>query len=47
MDEIEFEAEEKMEKAVGAIRDEFRTIRTGRASTGLVEHLKVPVASYG
>jgi ribosome recycling factor len=47
MDEIEFEAEEKMDKAVAALRDEFRTIRTGRASTGLVEHLKVPVASYG
>ncbi|MFQ6047740.1 MAG: ribosome recycling factor [Phycisphaerae bacterium] len=47
MDEIEFEAEQKMEEAVEFLRREFRTIRTGRASTGLVEHLKVAVASYG
>lgn len=47
MEEIEFEAEEKMEKAVDVLRHEFRTIRTGRASTGLVEHLKVSVESYG
>jgi len=47
MEEIEFEAEEKMEKAVDVLHHEFRTIRTGRASTGLVEHLKVSVESYG
>jgi len=47
MDEIEFEAEESMEKAVDFLHQEYRTIRTGRASTGLVEHLKVEVASYG
>jgi ribosome recycling factor len=47
MDEIEFEAEDLMEKAVDFLRQEYRTIRTGRASVGLVEHLKVDVASYG
>ena len=47
MDEIEFDAEDKMEKAVQHLRNELRTVRTGRASTGLVEHLKIEVASYG
>jgi ribosome recycling factor len=47
VDEIEFEAEEKMEAACDFLRKEFRAVRTGRASPGLVEHLKVKVASYG
>jgi len=47
MDEIEFECEEKMERATEFFRSELRTVRTGRASTGLVEHLKVPVSRYG
>ena len=46
-DEIEFECEELMDKAVTFLRQELRTIRTGRASPGLVEHLKIPVESYG
>ena len=47
IDEIEFECEELMEKAVTFLRQEMRKIRTGRASPGLVEHIKVPVESYG
>jgi ribosome recycling factor len=47
VDEIEFECEETMEKAVDFLRQELRGVRTGRASPGLVEHLKVPVESYG
>jgi len=47
IEEIEFECEEAMEKAVAFLRQEFRTIRTGRASPGLVESLKVEVPSYG
>lgn len=35
------ETEEKMEKAAEHLRNEFRTVRTGRASAGLVEHIKV------
>ena len=35
------EAEDKMEKAVEHLKNEFRTVRTGRASAGLVEHIKV------
>ncbi len=47
VDEIEFECEELMDKAVDYLRQELRTVRTGRASPGLVEHLKVNVESYG
>lgn len=46
-DEIEFEAEETMEKAVDYYRQELRGLRTGRASAGLVDHIRVEVASYG
>jgi ribosome recycling factor len=41
VDDILLECEEQMEKAVDYLRRELRTIRTGRASAGLVEHLKV------
>jgi len=40
-DEISLEAEERMDKAVDFLRNEYRTIRTGRASTALVENIKV------
>jgi ribosome recycling factor len=41
MDEILLEVEEKMESAVDYLKKEFRGIRTGRASVGLVDHIKV------
>jgi len=41
IDEALFEAEEKMDKAVEYLRNEYRGVRTGRASAGLVEHVKV------
>ena len=41
IDEVLFEAEEKMEHAVEFLRSEFRGLRTGRASAGLVDHIKV------
>lgn len=47
VDEIEFEAEDGMEKACEFLKREFRGIRTGRASPGLVESVRVKVASYG
>lgn len=40
-DDILLDCEEKMEKAVEFFRQELRGIRTGRASAGLVEHVKV------
>ena len=40
-DDILLECEEMMEKTTEHLKTEFRGIRTGRASTTLVEHLKV------
>ena len=41
VDDILLEAEDKMQKAAEHLRHNLRTVRTGRASAGLVEHLKV------
>ena len=41
IDEILFEAEESMEKAIDHLKHEFRGLRTGRATTALVEYVKV------
>ena len=41
LDDILLEVEEKMEAAVEYLRREVRGIRTGRASVGLVDHIKV------
>ena len=46
-DEILLEAEEQMEKSADFLKHELRAVRTGRASVGLVEQLKVEVESYG
>jgi ribosome recycling factor len=40
-DEILFDAEERMEKAVNVFRDELRGLRTGRATTALVDSIRV------
>ena len=40
-DDILLETEEHMDAAVDYLRKEFRGIRTGRASIGLVDHIKV------
>ncbi len=39
------EAEGKMKKSVEALRNNLATIRTGRASPALVEHM--PIDAYG
>ncbi len=41
MDTILLDAEERMEKALGALDREFAKLRTGRASTSLVDNIKV------
>ncbi|MEX0653666.1 MAG: ribosome recycling factor [Phycisphaeraceae bacterium] len=41
LDEIQLNAEEAMDKAVDYLKSELRGVRTGRASTGLVEYIKV------
>ncbi|HEV7207147.1 MAG TPA: ribosome recycling factor [Mycobacteriales bacterium] len=45
IDDTLLEAEEKMDKAVGVARDDFATIRAGRASAGLFA--KIVVDYYG
>src|SRR5580704_6303887 len=40
-DEILFDAEERMEKAVQVFRDQLRGLRTGRATPALVDHIRV------
>ena len=44
-DDILFDAEERMEKAVAVLKSSLAGIRTGRANPGLVDSLKVEV--YG
>jgi len=38
--EIVSESQSKMKKALHALQDELKSVRTGRASTGLVENIK-------
>jgi len=47
LDEIELEAEDAMEKAVAFLKTEYRGVRTGRASPGLVDQIKIKVPAYG
>ncbi|MFQ5807446.1 MAG: ribosome recycling factor [Phycisphaerae bacterium] len=47
LDDILLEAEAQMEKTVAFLKHELRAVRTGRASIGLVDQLKVEVESYG
>lgn len=39
--DIKKTAEDKMKKSVEALRNEFSKVRTGRAHTGLLDHVKV------
>jgi len=41
VESIAAESKEKMEKAVAVMQDEFKGFRTGRASTALVDNIKV------
>lgn len=45
IEDVQKDAEDRMKKAVEALRRELLTIRTGRASTALIE--RVPVDYYG
>jgi len=40
-DDILLEAEERMEKSLHFLQDEYSKLRTGRASTGLVENIRI------
>jgi len=41
IEEIQLEAEERMEKSVNLLIDQLRGVRTGRANVGLVESIRV------
>jgi ribosome recycling factor len=41
IEEIALEAEERMEKSLALLSDQLRGVRTGRASVGLVESIRV------
>lgn len=45
VDDIQLEAEEKMEKTLEFLKKELGGLRTGKASPGMVEH--IPVDYYG
>lgn len=45
IEDINKDVASRMAKSVSALRDEFRKLRTGRAHTGLLEH--ITVSSYG
>ncbi len=47
LDDVILETQDLMEKAVDFLKQELRGVRTGQASTGLVDTLKVEVESYG
>jgi ribosome recycling factor len=40
-EEIELEAEERMEKSLALLADQFKGVRTGRANVGLVDSIRV------
>lgn len=47
MSQYENECDQSMNKVIDYLKEELRGVRTGRATSGLVDHLKVEVASYG
>jgi ribosome recycling factor len=47
LNSVEKECTSKMAKAVEFLKQEIRGVRTGRANPGLIEHMKIEVASYG
>ena len=47
MSEYENTTAKAMAKVIDYLKEEFRGIRTGRATPGLVEHVKIEVPAYG
>src|SRR5262245_47213642 len=41
INDVKKEAEQRMHRAVDALREELKRLRTGRAHTGLLEHVMV------
>lgn len=42
IEEIKKDAEQRMQKSINALKDGLAKLRTGRASTSLLDHIKVP-----
>jgi len=54
IEDVKKDAAERMKKSIEAVRDELRRLRTGRASTSLLEHItveyygsEVPISQVG
>ncbi len=47
MSNYDKDARDAMAKAIDYLKEELRGVRTGRATPGLVDHLRIEVASYG
>ncbi|GJM26205.1 MAG: ribosome-recycling factor [Phycisphaerae bacterium] len=47
MSQYEKTCNDQMTKVIEYLKDELRGVRTGRATPGLVEHVRIEVASYG
>lgn len=45
--QFEKDSSKAMDQAIAYFKEELRGVRTGRATPGLVEHVKVEVPSYG
>ena len=41
IDDLKKDGEQRMRKSVEALKEEFKRLRTGRAHTGLLEHITV------
>jgi ribosome recycling factor len=41
LDEIYYNAEEQMEKSIDALKRDFSTLRTGKVTTNIVDHIRV------
>src|SRR5258706_2234551 len=41
LDDLKKDATQRMQKCVSAFRDQLKKLRTGRAHTSLIEHIKV------
>jgi ribosome recycling factor len=45
--DIERQTEDEMKKALEFLRNEYRSVRTGRATPALVDNLRIDVEAYG
>ena len=45
-DDILLNTEERMQKSVDSLKKELQSVRTGRASSGLIENLQVDYYDY-